>query len=160
MQGLREAFAVAKRAQLASHGVRTPTLAIPPTKDWSSRVLELMQRTQWREAGAAAQKEFDRSGDPHAFLMMVRAAIRDERYFDALDLVTQLPPHVANSLVRGDLDALALEACIRTEKVNDAARLVERCIEIEGETPGLLLRKASLMGLQARFDDASAGATI
>src|SRR2546430_4570969 len=115
-----------------------------------------MNDQAWRDAEAAARAEYQRSGDVHAFLLMVRAAIRDERYFDAMQILDGSPQMLrAESPVSADLEELALEACIRTERVREAAEMVERCLVRQGERPGLLLRKASLLGLQARFADAA-----
>jgi eukaryotic-like serine/threonine-protein kinase len=44
---------------------------------------------------------------------------------------------------------------VRTERINDAVAMVERCLSRQGEVAGLLLRKASLLGLQARYREAA-----
>ena len=118
--------------------------------------MELMSDQAWRDAEAAARTEYQSSGNLHAFLLMVRATVRNKRYFDVMQMLEASPePLRSESPVRGDLEQLALEAFIRTERVSDAAEMVGRCIERQGERPGLMLRKASLLGLQARFDEAA-----
>ena len=58
------------------------------------------------------------------------------------------------SVVLGDLENLALEVYLCTEKIHEAAAMVERCTARQGERPGLLLRKASVLGLMARYQEA------
>ncbi len=153
---MREAFQEARSAQLAFRCERLVRASGAPRTDWSTRVMELMSDHAWRQAEAAARTEYQRSGDLHAFLLMVRAAVRDRRYFDVVQILETSPePLRSESPVRGDLEQLALEALIRTERVTDAAEMVERCIDRQGDRPGLLLRKASLLGLQARFAEAA-----
>jgi serine/threonine-protein kinase len=153
---MREAFRVAHRAQLAFRADRVVPAPTVPRTDWSTHVLELMSDQAWRDAEAAARAEYQRSGDAHAFLLMVRAAIRDGRYFDALQILDASPGVLATeSAIIGDLEQLALEAYVRTERVREASYMIERCIRRQGERPGLMLRKASLLGIQAMFEEAA-----
>ena len=153
---MREAFQKARAAQLAFRADRVIRAPGVRRTDWSTRVLELMDEQSWRDAEAAARAEYQRSGDLHAFLLMVRAAVRDERYFDVLQMLEASPePLRTDSPVQGDLQQLALRAFIKTERVKEAADMVEQCIERQGARPGLMLRKASLLGLQARFAEAA-----
>lgn len=153
---LRDAFRRARDGQLAYRAERLVVPALDRKRDWSSAVLELMDKQAWRDAEAAARTEYQRTSDPHAFLLMIRAAVRDERYFDAIQLLSASPTMMASeSAITGDLEQLALEAFIRTERVNDATRMVDRCLARQGDQPGLLLRKASLLGMQAKYHEAS-----
>ncbi len=153
---MREAFQEGRAAQLAFRRERRVASPEAPRTDWSTRVMDLMSQKAWRTAEAAARTEYERSGDSHAFLLMVRAAARDRRYFDVMQMFDGSPEHLqSESTVRSDLEQLALEALVRTERVSDAAKMVDRCIERQGEHPGLMLRKASLLGLQARFNEAA-----
>lgn len=149
---MRAAYAAGLEEQLASRRER-PTLVAPAREtDWSSQVVELMDQQEWRDAEVAARAEFQRSGDPHAFLLMMRAAVRAERYFDGIQMLQANPTLLSDgSPVAGDLEQLALEGLIKTERINEAANMIERCIARQGDVPGLLLRKASLLGMQADF---------
>lgn len=156
VEAMREAFRKARAAQLAFRAERVIRAPGARRTDWSTRVLELMDEQSWRDAEAAARAEYQRSGDLHAFLLMVRAAVRDERFFDVLQMLEASPgPLCADSPVQGDLQQLALRAFIKTERIKDASEMVQQCIERQGARPGLLLRKASLLGLQARFAEAA-----
>lgn len=153
---MRTAFLRARDVQLAFRADRPVAPILEPKTDWSTQVLALMDKQAWRDAEALARVEYQRNADPHAFLLMVRAAIRDERYFDVIQLLQASPAMLGDeSPVAGDLEQLALEAYIRAELINEAARMVDRCLDRQGELPGLLLRKASLLGMQARYKEAS-----
>jgi serine/threonine-protein kinase len=153
---MRQAFKRAFAAQMSYRMEREPIIAAPPTTDWSTQVLDLMDEQAWSDAEAAARAEFQRSQDGHAFLLMLRAAIRDERYFDALQILEASPQMLeAEAPVIGDVEQLALKAYIKTERIREALDMVGRCIQRQGELPGLLLRKASLLGVQARYKEAA-----
>lgn len=153
---MRQAFKRAFATQMSYRMEREPLIAAPPTTDWSTQVLELMDEQAWSDAEVAARAEFQRSQDGHAFLLMLRAAIRDERYFDALHILETSPQMLeADSPVIGDVEQLALKAYIKTERIREALYMVGRCINRQGELPGLLLRKASLLGVQARYKEAA-----
>lgn len=155
-EAMRAAFRQACQAQIAVTQRRELPAPADRTTDWSSQVVSLMDAQSWRDAEAAARAEFQRSHDAHAYLLMVRAAARDGRYFDVLRILEAAPEMLTQeSAVVGDLELLALEALVRTERINEAALMVDRCLARQGDSPGLLLRKASLLGLQARFREAS-----
>ena len=153
---MHDAFCEARATQLAFRDERVISVPGPARTDWSTRVLELMSDQAWRDAEAAARTEYQRSGDLHAFLLMVRAAVRDERFFDVIQMFEASPgPLRTRSAVQSDLQQLALRAFIKTERIKEAADMVEQCIDSQGERPGLMLRQASLLGLQARFAEAA-----
>lgn len=157
-EAMHHAFLLAQRAQFA---VSLPPSAATQSQlemaaDWSSRVVQLMEQEAWRDAEIAAAAEFRRSGDAHAFLLMVRAAAHDGRYFDVLRILADHPELLhQESPVIGDLELLSLEANLRTERINDAALIIDRCLERQGNDNALLLKKASILGLQARFHDSA-----
>lgn len=156
IEEMSAAFHAARDAQLAMTSARVAPAVGARSQDWSSQVLSLMDEQSWRDAEAAARAEFQRSRDAHAFLLMLRAAVRDGRYFDALRMLEGAPEMLAEeSPVIGDLELLCLEALVRAERVNDAALMVDRCIHRQGDLPGLLLRKASLLGLRAKYAEAA-----
>ena len=153
---MRKAFLTARASQSALSSPLTPAVQPERVTDWSSRVMSLMAQELWRDAENAAGAEFLRSGEAHAFLLMVRAAARDGRYFDVLRILDEYPDMLnQESLVVGDLELLSLEALLRTEHINEAAVMIDRCINRQVNSNGLLLRKASILGLQARFHEAA-----
>jgi eukaryotic-like serine/threonine-protein kinase len=155
-EAMHKALITARASQSAVSTQTTLAVRSEPATDWSSRVMYLMGQEAWRDAEAVAGREFRRSGDAHAFLLMVRAAARDGRYFDVLRIIDEYPGMLSEeSVVVGDLELLSLEALLRTEHINDAAVMIDRCIKRQVDSNGLLLRKASILGLQARFRESA-----
>lgn len=155
-EALKKAFVRARDKQLQLDAKRPPLEPSRSVPDWSSHVLAMMKQEEWRQAEIAAAVEFKQSGDGHAFLLMVRAAYHDERYFDVLRALEANPQILETETpVTGDLEQLALEVYLHTERFYDAMQMVNRCLARQGDRPGLMLRKASVLGLMARYKEAS-----
>jgi serine/threonine-protein kinase len=76
-------------------------------------------------------------------------------YFDAIHAIESHPELSAEiSPIRRDLRYLALKCYLETRQVGNAQRMVEQCLEEDGESPTLLLQQASILGLEARYEDA------
>jgi serine/threonine-protein kinase len=144
-------------AQLQYNPVRPLALRKQPVEDWSSQALRLLDEGAHAQAEALAGAEFEASCSPHAFLVMVSAAARDGRYFDCVREIEAHAEMIADDCPVGrDVRRLALAAYLETRQVNKARRLVDECIAKEGASPNLLFKKASLLGLLACYDEASA----
>ena len=154
-QTLTLALKRAKQAQLDYVPERTISVKRQPTVDWSSDVLDLIDKSEFARAENVARMEFGLTGDSHAFLMMVSAAVRDGRFFDAKRDVQANPAMLsASSPVKRDLRELALKCCLETRDIDQARDLIEAMIAEDGETPNILLKKASVLGLLARYEEA------
>ena len=124
-------------------------------EDWAGRVVHLMAESRYKEAEQIAEQLYRHSKEPHAFLCMVSAVCKDERYFDALHAVESHPELIAQSSpIRRDLRYLALKCYFETRQVRPAQRMIEQCIAEDGESPSLLLQQASILALQARYEEA------
>jgi eukaryotic-like serine/threonine-protein kinase len=118
-------------------------------------VVTLMAESRYKEAEQIAEQLYRHSKEPHAFLCMVSAACKDERYFDALHAIESHPELIAQwSSIRKDLRYLALKCHLETKQIGPAQRMVEQCLAEDGESPSLLLQQASILGLQARYEEA------
>jgi hypothetical protein len=53
-----------------------------PSIDWSSHFAQLIDDSEFTKSEHVARTEFELTGDPHAFLLMVSAADKDGRFFD------------------------------------------------------------------------------
>jgi serine/threonine-protein kinase len=154
---MRAAFGRVRVAQLRYNPVRTLPARREPTEDWSSQTLRLLSAGSFAQAEAVAQTEFESSREPHAFLLWVSAAARDGRYFDCLRAIDTHPEMLEESSpVNRDVRRLALTCSLETRQLHRADRLVEECLAQEEPSAGLLLKKASILGLQARYQDACA----
>ena len=152
---LRQAVEHARKCQLDYVPERSIAVASQPLCDWSSQVLRLMDADDFARAENIAKAEFEASGDPHAFRLVITAAMRDGRYFDCLRQIEAHPEMLTlRTPVRRDLREMALRCYLETRKVDQAAALIQQIISEEGETPTTLLKKASVLGLQARYEEA------
>ena len=155
VQALTLATKRAKQAQLDYVPERTVSVKRQPAVDWSSDVLDLIDKSEFARAENVARMEFALTGDSHAFLMMVSAAVRDGRFFDAKRDVQANPAMLSvSSPVKRDLRELALKCCLETRDIDQARGLIETMIAEDGETPNILLKKASVLGLLAQYEEA------
>ena len=113
VQELTLATKRAKQAQLDYVPERTISVKKQPAVDWSSDVLDLIDKAEFARAENVARMEFALTGDAHAFLMMVSAAVRDGRFFDAKRDVQANPGMLSESSpVKRDLRELALKCLL------------------------------------------------
>lgn len=145
----------AKLAQLDYYPERTVSTKRELSVDWSSDVVDFMDQSDFHRAENVARTEFERTGDPFAFLMMVSSATRDGRFFDAKRDFDQNPSLlVETSPVRRDLCDTALKCLLETREIDRALILIAAMIDERGETPNILLKKASVCGLLAQYEEA------
>lgn len=148
-------FERVRRAQMDFQPVRAIAPKCELEEDWASRAVRLMAEGQYKEAEQIAGQLYQRSREPHAFLCMVSAACKDERYFDALQFVEGHPEMLGpGSPIRKDLRYLALKCYLETTQVGKAERIIDQCLAEDGDSPSLLLQWASILGLQARYEEA------
>ena len=125
------------------------------TEDWSVAVTAEFERQNYSAAEMAAHREFEASRDEYAFLLMVQAAARDGRQFDCLKYLER---HATFSGPSGkytdQLRVIAVDAYVSVRNINAAEAVVDELIA-EGKADRVLrIKKASLLGVQARFDEA------
>jgi serine/threonine protein kinase len=148
-------FEQVRRAQIDFQPTRALALRSGIEEDWAGRVVHLMAEGQYKEAEEIAEQLYRHSKEPHSFLCMVSAASKDERYFDALHAIESHPElNAQSSPIRRDLRYVALKCYLETRQVGPAQRIIEQCIVEDGESPSLLLQQASILGLQARYEEA------
>jgi eukaryotic-like serine/threonine-protein kinase len=151
-----EAFRGVRRAQIQS----TPTraLAVPraPHEDWSTQAAGLVERGDYREAELVARAEFESSRDEQAFLMMVQASYRDGRLFDCVRDIEARPDMIDSPTAAGaELRRLALAVYLETRHMDRAQVFVKRCLADTPEAPELLLKEASVLALDAKYEQAA-----
>ncbi|MEL6929375.1 MAG: hypothetical protein AAFO95_12165 [Cyanobacteria bacterium J06600_6] len=101
-------------------------------------------------------REFENSKDPYAFLLTLSAIYQDERYFDCLEKIESNSELLNTpSSIKRDINRIALNTYINTRQINKAEKAIAQCLAIEGHTPNLLLQKASILGSQAKYQDAA-----
>ncbi|MEZ9825971.1 protein kinase domain-containing protein [Vibrio cyclitrophicus] len=124
--------------------------------DWSSRALSLIEDEKYVEAAQIAKAEFDSSKDYHALLAQLRALYRGGRYFECVKSLRDNKNCLALDIELGiEFRELALGCFLKAKDVLNANKLIEE-IESRGELikPEMVLKKASVYGLQSRYDEA------
>lgn len=150
------AFRSARRAQLDFTPTRAVALPRAPHEDWSSQAVRLVERGAYRDAELVARAEFESSRDEQAFLMMVQASFREGRFFDCIRDIEARPDVVSSSTSTGaELRRLALAAYLEVRQVDHARVFVARCLAETPDAPDLLLKDASILALDARYEQAA-----
>ena len=148
-------FERVRRAQIDFQRVRAIAPRSEVGEDWAGRAVRLMGEGRYKEAEQIAGQLYQESREPHAFLCMVSAACKDERYFDALHSIENHPKMIAlGSPIRRDVRFLALKCYLEMRQVGNAERTIDQCLAEDGDSPSLLLQRASILGLQARYEEA------
>ncbi|MBK6812940.1 MAG: protein kinase [Sandaracinaceae bacterium] len=156
IDGMLEAFRAVRRAQLLFTPTRTLALPRPPHEDWSSQAVRLVEAGDFREAELVARAEFEATRDAQAFLLMVQASYREGRYFDCIRDLEARPDVVDATTPSGaELRRLALSAYLEVRQVDHARAFVGRCLAETPEAPDLLLKHASILALDAKYEDAA-----
>ena len=152
---MQVAFRRVARAQLDYNPVRGAPIQQQSSDDWSTYAVRYMEEGNYSQAETVAAIEFESSQDQHAFLMLVKAAYKDERYFDCIRHLEAYPGLIeANLPISHDLARIALTAYIETTQLHKAEKVLTYCLEVEGDNPNLLLTKASILGSQAKYEEA------
>jgi len=156
VDAMLDAFRTVRRAQLQFTPTRTLAVARALHEDWSTQAVRLVERGEYRDAELVARAEFESTRDAQAFLLMVQASYREGRYFDCIRDLEARPDVVdAQSPTGAELRRLALSAYLEVRQVDRARTFVARCLAETPDAPDLLLKHASILALDARYEDAA-----
>jgi serine/threonine protein kinase len=144
-----------RRLQLEYSVVSGQRVATPSSDDWSSAVIADFEKRNYQAAEQVANRQFEASKDAYAFLLMVQAAARDGRHFDCLKYLDRSPSFSRPPAKYADeLRLIGMDAHLAVRNINAAEALTNELIA-EGKADRMLLfKKASILGAQARFDEA------
>jgi predicted Zn-dependent protease len=88
--------------------------------------------------------------------MMVQASYREGRFFDCIrDIETRQDVVSSPTSAGAELRRLALAAYLEVRYVDQARAYVERCLAETPDAPDLLLKQASILALDAKYEEAS-----
>jgi serine/threonine protein kinase len=124
--------------------------------DWSSRTFALIEDEQYVEAAQVASAEFGSSEDYHALLAQLRALYRGGRYFECVEVFNSNQDSIdLNTPLGAEFRELSVNTYLKTKDILNAGKMIEQ-IEARGELdkPEMILKKASVCGLQSRYDEA------
>jgi serine/threonine-protein kinase len=144
-----------RRLQLDYSVVSGQNAAATPAADWSVAVMAEFEKQNYSAAELAAHRQFEADQDAYAFLLMVQAVARDGRHFDCLKYLERFPAYSRPPSKYADqLQLIAVDAYVAVRKINAAETLVNQLIAEGKADRVLLVKKASILGVQARFDEA------
>jgi serine/threonine protein kinase len=156
VDAMLEVFRHVRRAQLDFTPTRAIAQARAAHEDWSTQAVRLVERGDYRDAELVARAEFESSRDEQAFLIMAQASYREERFFDCIRDIEARPDVVSSPNATGaELRRLALAAYLDVLQVDEARTLVERCLGETPDAPDLLLKQASILALDAKYEQAA-----
>ncbi|WP_316237043.1 protein kinase domain-containing protein [Bradyrhizobium sp. SZCCHNR1015] len=156
IDAMLDAFRAVRRAQLHFTPTRTLAVSRAPHEDWSSQAMRLVEAGDYRDAELVARAEFESTRDVQAFLLMVQASYQEGRYFDCIRDLEARPDVVdAQSSTGAELRRLALSAYLEVRHVDRARMFVAKCLAETPNAPDLLLKHASILALDAKYEEAA-----
>ena len=153
---MHAAFLQARRAQLEFMPTRVLPTHGAPREDWSSQAVRLVERGDYQGAEVVARTEFEQSADERAFMMIVSSSYRAGRYFDCIRDLELRPEYLdARTPAAAEIRCLALSAYLETRQLDRANVLLSRCLNDAPDAPTLLLKRASLLAMDAQYERAA-----
>lgn len=150
------AFRDVRTAQQQFMPTRSLVASVAAEEDWSTQAVRLLEHGDFDDAERIAQAEFDSSRDHHAFLMMVQASFRAGRYFDCIQHLESRPDIVDYpSALGSELRCLALSSYLEVRQLDRAGDCVHKCLLDAPNAPDLLLKKASILALDSRYEESA-----
>jgi eukaryotic-like serine/threonine-protein kinase len=152
IETLIAAFKAASKAQLSDVAVTHPPLARTSASDWSTEVVQALERLEYLQAAAIAAIEYAQSQDTNALLMQLNALFRAERWFDFQD-VYNAHPGIAD--IDGEdgstMRLLGIKVFLRLKRFDRAEEILRQADERGESSLDHALCAASMSGLQADY---------
>ena len=156
VEGLAQAYQAARQTQRAFGELNRIIPYENADIDWSTDAVNFLETGDYLRAGRIARQEYEHSKDPHALLIMIKSLLNEERYFDCIDFFKGNPKILfGGNYIGHELRKQALTTYLKTRHIVDAAQLINICLNEDPASPELLLKKASICGLQAKYKEAS-----
>ena len=156
IDALKEAFN--RAASLQNHQAKVVHLAtvVSPSRDWSSEVVEALEKTQYQKAAAIANTEFRRSKDPVALLQELNALYRGERWFDFEKVVTGLDEDFLGleGVLGAHIRELVIKVFMKLRKLDIAKSILDIAQRLGDQSFDLSMCQASIEAMQTRYAEA------
>jgi len=121
--------------------------------DWSTDVINALEKEQYQKAATIAAREYSHSGDTNALLQQLNSLLRDDRLFD-FDSALKKESEVL--LRKGDdekeIRLLSIKAYLKMRNLSKADEIIKTCAEYNETTFEHRLCEASISGMKAEFD--------
>jgi serine/threonine-protein kinase len=153
---LAQAYRAVRQTQKAFGELQRLTPYAEAGSDWSTDAVKFLETEDYRHAGQIARQEYEQSEDKQAFLFMIKTLIKEDRFFECIDIFEGHPEILNQADFLGrELRRQSLTVYLKTRHISQAAQVLNICLEEDPDAPDLLLKKASVLGLQARYKEAS-----
>lgn len=152
---LKERFQYASICQLKAQVSQPSAMIRPSAGDWSTDVMEKLEKGYYRAAAQLAEKAFQETGDDAALLHQLNALYRDNRLkafqevFDA-----NASRRETNSIDWTSIRLLAIKVCMTQSNLEMAKEILELALSIDGSCFELRFLDASISGLMTEFEEA------
>jgi serine/threonine protein kinase len=155
---LKQAFISATRVQSQQANIVHLSTAASPSRDWSSEVVEALEKTDYQKAAAIANAEFRRSKDLGALLQELNALYRSERWFDYEKVVDGLADTFlqASGTTGAHIRELSIKVFMKIRKLDKAHKLLALAKNQGDDSFELDMCEASIDAMEARYEDARA----
>lgn len=127
-----------------------------PSRDWSSEVVEALEKTEYQKAAAIANAEFRRSRDPGALLQELNALYRGALWFDFEKVVAGLDE--GSLSVEGTIGThireLVVKVYMKLRKLDLAKQILDVAKKLGDQSFELSMCEASIVAMQTRYPEA------
>jgi len=153
---LKEAFSRAATMQSNQAKVVHLSTVATPSRDWSSEVVEALEKTDYQRAAALANTEFRRTKDPGALLQELNALYRAERWFDFEKSVNALDQVylTAEGTIGAHIRELVIKVFMKLRKLDRAQYVLDLAKRQGDQSFELSMCEASIDAMQTRYADA------
>jgi serine/threonine-protein kinase len=156
IEDLQSDFKVATKIQSQQPSVIHLSAVATPTRDWSSEVVDALEKTEYQKAAALANAEFRRSNDPSALLQNLNALYRSERWFDFEKILNSIVPTLLDELgiVGVHIRELSIKVLMKIRKLDQASKLLQKAKELGDNSFELDMCEASIDAMEAQYEKA------
>tara|TARA_R110001583_G_scaffold195128_1_gene369562 strand:- start:247 stop:1728 length:1482 start_codon:yes stop_codon:yes gene_type:complete len=153
---LKKAFKRASTLQNKQAHVVHLTSVTTPSRDWSTEVVEALEKTEYQKAAALANTEFRQSKDPSALLQELNALYRGERWFDfekSADALEEAFLEVEGA-AGAHIRELVVKVFMKLRKLDKAQHILDIAKRLGDESFELSMCEASIEAMQTRYAEA------
>lgn len=153
---LKAAFSRAAALQGQQAPVVHLTHIATPSRDWSSEVVEALEKTEYPKAAAIARAEFRRSRDLGALLQELNALYRGELWFDFEKVAAGLDEGTLSvgGTVGTHIRELVIKVYMKLRKLDLAKHILDIAKKLGDRSFELSLCEASIVAMQTRYPEA------
>ncbi|MEQ8819818.1 MAG: protein kinase [Sumerlaeia bacterium] len=146
------AYRSARLAQRAFGEVQRLVPFTSKNTDWSTDAVHFLESEEYGSAAEVAKREFAKTKDEQAYLLMLKSYMKEGRTFDCIEALGHRHDlYDAEGPGAVEIRRLALTAFLKAQYISDAHRLVTKCLEDDPDSPDLQLKQAAILGMEAQY---------